>query len=287
MMRLAEILAAIDFSSSSKSAARHAYALARRHDAALTLLHADHPPDFARGMAEHAASHHRGGLFVEEAYLRQRDEMLRAMLAELANPFEGASVRLAVPRNDDPADAIVRAAERDHTDLVVLGPHGDGNRRHAWLGSTAFDVATSVACPVLVARLTIDDELLRRPLIALPADGGFAAHLDVAVALAAPESLLTILHVVERGRARSSDSSAASALEARVGELVAGHRAVRVEVVEAPNAADAILARVARDEHDLVVVGRSEHTDGAARLGAIARRLLEKGRTSVGIVATR
>lgn len=59
-------------------------------------------------------------------------------------------VREEVCWGDVPADEILRAAEREETDLLVLATHGHGALRRALIGSVASAVARRARCPVLL-----------------------------------------------------------------------------------------------------------------------------------------
>jgi len=54
---------------------------------------------------------------------------------------------------DIAADEIVRAAEQDKTDILVLGTHGRTGVMKALLGSVAARVVATASCPVLTVRM--------------------------------------------------------------------------------------------------------------------------------------
>jgi nucleotide-binding universal stress UspA family protein len=53
-----------------------------------------------------------------------------------------------------PAEEIIRAAERTHADLVLLGSRGMTGLKGAFLGSVSGKVALLIPCSVLVVRRT-------------------------------------------------------------------------------------------------------------------------------------
>src|SRR5262249_62431110 len=46
--------------------------------------------------------------------------------------------------------ALVRLAEREHADLIVLGAHGHGGFADRLLGSTSYSVSHAAPCPVVI-----------------------------------------------------------------------------------------------------------------------------------------
>ena len=50
----------------------------------------------------------------------------------------------------EPADAVVRSAEEDDVDLIVLGSHGRTGLSRLLMGSVAEAIVRKAHCPVLV-----------------------------------------------------------------------------------------------------------------------------------------
>ena len=55
----------------------------------------------------------------------------------------------------DPADAIVRIAETEHIDLIVMGTHGRRGISRLLMGSVAESVVRARPCPVLTVKQPI------------------------------------------------------------------------------------------------------------------------------------
>jgi nucleotide-binding universal stress UspA family protein len=138
-MEVSRILLATDFSEPSAAALQLATALARDSNAHLLICHVM-PPEFV-----YAA-----------------DEM-----DAVAVPFENPGIRqtLAKTRPDDPrikcehhllvgnpAEEIVRFAEDQNVDLIVLGSHGRTGAARLVMGSVAEAVVRKAACPVLTIK---------------------------------------------------------------------------------------------------------------------------------------
>jgi nucleotide-binding universal stress UspA family protein len=138
------IVAAVDFSETSREALRRATALARESAGALHLVHVVPLPVYAAWSVvapdvEASGIHAR---YVEEA---------RAQLCELAatlpiEPFRVTSV--ALPGR--PGEEIVRYATECGADLVVVGTQGHRIATRVLLGSIADQIVRHAPCPVLV-----------------------------------------------------------------------------------------------------------------------------------------
>lgn len=94
------------------------------------------------------------------ALSKELDQILRAAvedaesrLQSLAGTLQksGRAVSAEVLRGE-PATSLIQAAEREETDLLVLGSHGEGGVDRFLLGSNSERVARHAQCSVLVVR---------------------------------------------------------------------------------------------------------------------------------------
>ncbi|KAM7464327.1 hypothetical protein LguiA_032448 [Lonicera macranthoides] len=60
-----------------------------------------------------------------------------------------------VTESGSPRDAICEAVEKFNIELLVLGSHGRGALKRAFLGSVSIDCVLNAKCPVLVVRKTV------------------------------------------------------------------------------------------------------------------------------------
>jgi nucleotide-binding universal stress UspA family protein len=58
----------------------------------------------------------------------------------------------------DPAAAIVRVADEEHADMIVMGTHGRTGFLRMIMGSVAEVVVRKAACPVLTIKQPADQE---------------------------------------------------------------------------------------------------------------------------------
>jgi nucleotide-binding universal stress UspA family protein len=143
------ILHPTDFSDCAETAFHLACALARERSLRLIVLHVVPPP----------LCH--GELLTRQppdSYYRQMEEWLRRLRAKTT----GVDVRICL-EDGDPCEVILRTAEEEHCDLIVLGTHGRTGLPRAILGSIAEQVLRRAPCPVLTMRASLKtpvDELV-------------------------------------------------------------------------------------------------------------------------------
>lgn len=216
------LLCATDLSSRSDRALRRAATLAREAGAELVLLSVvdDDQP------ASLVASERRE---------------VSALLAELARAMpemQGLQPRLRVEAGD-PFDAIMRIAEEEAADLIVMGEHRKRLLLDMFVGTTVERVMRRGRWPVLMVHRPAERPY-RRVLAALDMSGPSAAALRAAVRLGfAERGTVTVFHAFQQpGRA----SLAMAGLPA---EAIAGH--VAATAVEARAEVDRYLAGLGPD----------------------------------------
>ncbi len=145
----AEILVPTDFSDHATQALRLAIALARTHGARITLVHV--------GVAALA-------MYEIEPYSVPMSATLVAMHEEMAKEQKHVLDRIARDEIPDdvpwrtialegfPPEEIVRCAEGQKCDLIVMSTHGRSGLSRAFLGSVTERVMRASTVPVLVTR---------------------------------------------------------------------------------------------------------------------------------------
>jgi len=134
------ILVAVDFGQASARALRVADALAARHGAAITALHAETlevPPYFTHDQLKE----------VERNRAQARREAQRYLESYVRSSAPSAAASLV----DGPAVEAVLSAAAGH-DLLVLGTHGRRGPSRWWIGSVAERVVRDSPVPALVVR---------------------------------------------------------------------------------------------------------------------------------------
>lgn len=134
------ILVPIDFSDNGLEAVWQARVLLQDADGELLLLHVVEPPFYP---ALYAGGPLDGEVlsWAERRLQDIRDEEIgdRAKVTTLV-------------REGTPYVEIVKAAEEENVDLILLATHGRTGVKHALLGSTAERVVRTAPCPVLTIR---------------------------------------------------------------------------------------------------------------------------------------
>lgn len=134
-MKLKTILYPTDFSSASDSGLAVATALARDSGAKMIIVHVEEPP----------AAYGGGELYygMPEPDREGIEKMLKAVVpTDEKVPYEH---RLLI---GDPASEIVRLAEEEGADLIVMSTHGRTGLRRLLMGSVAEAVVRRAPCQV-------------------------------------------------------------------------------------------------------------------------------------------
>jgi universal stress protein A len=138
-MNYKKILFATDFSPASQGALQYATSLARDSGALLLILHVEELPlPYAGG----------------EMYLAQPEypnPEIRRMLEAVVPPDKSVRYehRLVL---GTAAEDIVKLAEEEGVDLIVMGTHGRTGLKRVLMGSVAEAVMRHASCPVLTLK---------------------------------------------------------------------------------------------------------------------------------------
>ena len=121
------VLVATDRSETAERAVRFAEEMAQRYEAELVLLRV---------------------LLSDEGTLAEAGREL----AEYARELAGDSGRSAVVVAEDPAEAIVAAAEREQADVIVVGSIGMTGRKEFLLRNVPNRVSHNASCTVVIVQ---------------------------------------------------------------------------------------------------------------------------------------
>jgi len=152
------IVSPIDFSEHSQEALRTAAEMAKAFGSELLLVHA--VPAIPRLPSATEFFHEAE---YEALLHKEAEQRLAAMAQGLSR--EGIAVRTQVGVANDVGMEILRIAEHNGADMIVIATHGMTGWHKLVFGSVAEKVVKTAACPVLVlraARKAEQDETARR-----------------------------------------------------------------------------------------------------------------------------
>jgi nucleotide-binding universal stress UspA family protein len=252
MKSVKHILWATDFSAESKAALNWADFLAKKFQAELTALHV--VPDFSPALYE--------TLPELRAELLNKIEGTKMSGRAQINEFcraEGVCPTQVLVREGAPARVIVDTAEKEKTDLVVIGRKGASDAEGSLIGSVAHKILRSSPVPVLVAKKAGKRPEIKNILV--PTD--FTSEEDVereyAWMLASKLGAdLTFLYVLELfgHDFRLTDEMFQAVLKKLQARRKREHSGVNIkeEVTRAVNAAEGIIDHAERHGFDLIVM---------------------------------
>ena len=144
-MNAEKILFATDFSPASDAALGFASSLASDTGATLHIVHVgvSHADAFATTAPY-------GYAISEEVELRERKSR-QQKLDSLHSAVAGVSSQHHFLEGN-PADEVLRFAEEEGVDLIVVGSHGRTGLSRMLMGSVAEEIVRRAECPVLVVK---------------------------------------------------------------------------------------------------------------------------------------
>ena len=144
------ILIATDGSELADKGMEHGLSLAQALGAKVTVLSVSEPmEERVRQAALTAGVHDPAGRYDQSIAdeMKSRFTSIEKRAADL-----GVVVVLTHEIDENPAEAIVRLADREKCDLIVMSSHGRRGVRRFVLGSQTAEVVTHTGIPVLVIR---------------------------------------------------------------------------------------------------------------------------------------
>mgnify|MGYP000389186125 CR=1 FL=1 len=157
------ILYATDLSKNSAYAFRYAVNSARQHKAHIHILHVvETLPSAAEGLITQYIGEDKLKKMRRETEERM-GEKIRERLRQFAerelkrDPKTLKRVVSIEVVHGDPAAEILQKADEVDADVVILGSHGKGILRHAFLGSVCEKVLHRIRKPVLIIPLPEED----------------------------------------------------------------------------------------------------------------------------------
>ena len=154
-----KILYTTDLSKNSSYAFLYAIDMAKRHNASIIILYAIEPirpymyPEVGVGVYEllERAKEKEQGVNIEEIKEHLQGFCKKAE-TQIGSPCVELVSKILVPLGH-PVEEILKVAEEEECDAIVLGTHGKGFLRQIFLGSVAGSVLARARKPVFVIPL--------------------------------------------------------------------------------------------------------------------------------------
>lgn len=140
-----KILVGIDGSKSSQKAAAFAVDLARQTKAGLVLTMVLRPPHALPFMPM------EGYVVTSMGTTPEEEQRSHALLERVASELNGLDVKRRVEFGE-PAELLVKVAEEEKVDLLIVGARGLGAASRWMMGSVSDRVAHHACCAVTVVR---------------------------------------------------------------------------------------------------------------------------------------
>jgi nucleotide-binding universal stress UspA family protein len=157
-MDLHKIVVATDFSPDAEAALDLALELTRSSHADVFLVHVCHMPSYA---------FFNGGLFVPlpSLFAEIVEDAKKALRTEQEKRARSGSALYTVCLEGEPALEVIRWAEENRADLIVMGTHGRRGLRRLLMGSVAEHVVRRAVQPVLTVHAK-NKESAQEPTVA-------------------------------------------------------------------------------------------------------------------------
>jgi nucleotide-binding universal stress UspA family protein len=146
MKEFSTILFANDFSEGSDYAFGYALTMAQRFSAKLLIVHVINEPVDLRGFYVPHISFENLEKEIAEGAAKMMEQFCAEKLAGYSNFTK-------IILTGIPYEEILRTADENGADLIIMGTHGRKGLDHLLFGSTAERVTRGANCPVMTVRL--------------------------------------------------------------------------------------------------------------------------------------
>jgi len=158
-----KILYATDLSKNSAYAFVYAVDMARRNNASIVMLHSVEPVHHRYFGDDEERQLYRVNVAMDKEKRQEVERELKGMKENLQTfckkmetqigpPCVGLVSKILVPTGH-PVDEILKAADEEACDAIVLGTHGKGFLKHTFLGSVSNGVLHRTRKPVFIVPL--------------------------------------------------------------------------------------------------------------------------------------
>jgi nucleotide-binding universal stress UspA family protein len=282
-MRLNKILWATDGSEESRDALRWAEMLAKDFGAKLITISVIEAREISRFEAADKPIEEMS--LVEQGLLNKKSNRIRGLAQKLTE--KGIEVETRVIKGI-PDEEIIKAAQTESVDLIVMGKRGLNVWDKMLLGSTVARVLREVSVPVLTVRKSKKKPAVKKIVVPTSFSPVDIVPLEWALDLAKIfGSTVYLLHIIEAhkswdtarggfmGRRRKRDLEQLEELLARIATHKRNNITVRTRVKAFPRPWSGIVSFVRDEAIDMVIMG-THARKGVPKLflGSVAERVI-------------
>lgn len=289
------MLLATDGSENANRAARFLASLPLAHDDEILILHVINPLPIYDD---------KETIFINFGEMKQN--IAAGILDETATILKPvrAKITTSVDNRYPPDEAIVAAAARAKTDLIVMGARGVGRFRQLHIGSVTRSVAINTIKPLLVVKHNDWRDLgIFRIVFATDGSDSCLAAAQFLNSLPLPEQVeLTVVHIVwsatadipdrlaleiddrvkeEVARIRKAEFAEAENIVAQTKDILSLRFGILRDVIKAGNPAEDLLEEAKTLGADLVVVGCRGLRGLKGIMGSVSRQIVSNSHCSV------
>ncbi|MBN2105188.1 universal stress protein [bacterium] len=156
MFPLKKILCPLDFSDYSVKALKISMEMAEKFKATVIMCHI--VTDIPGIGTTYGMVHYNTPWLNLKAFMQEMEKASYDSMDQLIEKYNNKNVSLKKKvAAGMPADEIIKLAEEEQTDLIVLTTHGRTGLKRIFLGSVAEGVIRHASCPVLSIRINKAD----------------------------------------------------------------------------------------------------------------------------------
>ena len=160
--QIRKILYATDLSKNSSYAFYYAIDIARKYDAKIVILHAIEPipiylETYVASLAERAEEEDR------KKVSQQVQNLLQGFCKKVETQMGAPCLVLVsniLVRVSHPVEEILKVADEEKCDIIILGSHGKGFLKQTFLGSVSNAVLTRSRKPVFIVPLPAEKDVV-------------------------------------------------------------------------------------------------------------------------------
>jgi nucleotide-binding universal stress UspA family protein len=183
------LLVPTDFSEASLIALDRAKEIAKAHEAEIVVLNCAPPPELSIVAIEPMYATPQ----LLEKFSKDRSDQISNRLGELVNECSAGGVKArSLVKAVTPVEGIIKAAESESIDLIVMSSHGAGLDRFL-LGSVAERITRESSAPVMVVRSA--DATLEKAVIGVDFSPFSKPLVAFAESLLPKTTLIELVHV--------------------------------------------------------------------------------------------